>query len=459
MTKVRKNQLTVRLNELNIEKIAISSGFTKRSDSKISLLSFLQSFMESFMEGSFSLSSWASALGMLIGTTVTKQALQGKFHDRQTNTLKAVLQATLEQKVQTEVQKEAFSARKWALFAHFGRVLLEDSTCQKVHECLHEAFPTSSDGKGSVSATLRIQTIFELVSNTFVFFNLESYRDNDQKAARNVLGILKKGDLVIRDLGYLIIDVLRQVMDKEAYFLSLCKPGISVFDATTKEQILLVKYLRKISGNAVDMKVEFGAKDRLPVRLVALRLPDEVANEKRRKVRLNAHRTSNHSDEYYELLGWNIFITNVSTEIWSFEQISYAYRVRWRIETTYKCWKSVFNFKTFFTGRKMLLERVRICTYIILTLYAIIFDTMFTYFAAAVQAHHKTIKTHHKRTKNPTESPVLSMLKAGNLIKQFFYQLVHSADWSDLIPTFYKHGTYEERSDRPHFEYFTHNIF
>ena len=131
MTKVSKNQLTARLNELNIEKIAISSGFTKRSDSKISLLSFLQSFMESFMEGSFSLSGWASALSMLIGTTVTKQALQGKFHDRQTNTLKAVLQATLERKVQTEVQKEAFFTRKWALFAHFGRVLLEDKYVPK----------------------------------------------------------------------------------------------------------------------------------------------------------------------------------------------------------------------------------------------------------------------------------------------------------------------------------------
>ena len=78
MAKVSKNQLTERLNALDLEKTAKTTGFTKRSDSKISLQSFIESFMHSFMFGDFSLSDWASELSVQSGTNVTKQALHCK---------------------------------------------------------------------------------------------------------------------------------------------------------------------------------------------------------------------------------------------------------------------------------------------------------------------------------------------------------------------------------------------
>ena len=115
-----------------------------------------------------------------------------------TKAVKAVLQAALGQRFRQGIQYEAQAIRKWELFKHFSRVLIEDSTCQKVDANLHAVFPTTNDGKGSVAAMVRIQTIYELVQNCFLFFKVESYRNNDQSAAENLFSVAQKGDLILR---------------------------------------------------------------------------------------------------------------------------------------------------------------------------------------------------------------------------------------------------------------------
>jgi len=52
------------------------------------------------------------------------------------------------------------------------------------------------------------------------------------------------------------------------------------------------------------MPVLLGSKEKLPVRLVAQRLPEEQAQKKRQKARNDRNKKANHSQEYYALLGW-----------------------------------------------------------------------------------------------------------------------------------------------------------
>jgi hypothetical protein len=79
MAKVIKNLLIERLESLNLEKIAEETKFKQRSDSKIEFKAFLVGFMLSFMAKSYALSSWAMAISLFLGKTVTKQSLQEKF--------------------------------------------------------------------------------------------------------------------------------------------------------------------------------------------------------------------------------------------------------------------------------------------------------------------------------------------------------------------------------------------
>jgi hypothetical protein len=453
MAKIGKNLINERLNRLNLDDLAETHGFTKRKGSKISLVVFIQGFMSSFMKGLFALEDWAASIGLQTGISVTAQALQDKFYDRHINTVKATLERALTQQIQRSLRSEVQHLRRWAIFEPFKRVLLEDSTCQAVDASLHEHFKSASNGGDVPSATMRVQTIFDLVSNAFVQFTVQSYRDNDQKAASNILDVLAEGDLVIRDMGYWLLKALRSIMDKNAYFLSLCKPNTYIMDSVTGQQLNLLAHLRKRPHhNSVELEVLIGKEEQLPVRLVCLRLPDTVAAEKRRKARANATQKSNHSADYYELLGWDIFVTNVPTMLWSPKQISYAYRVRWRIETTYKCWKSVLNFKDFFVNHKMMAARARLSAYLILLLYAIVFDTVMTYFAHAVTEHHKTLKP----DATALETPALSMLKAAKIIRAYFDELLTADDWTPFSIIFYKHATYQTRTDRTHFEHFTY---
>jgi hypothetical protein len=66
---------------------------------------------------------------------------------------------------------------------------------------------------------------------------------------------------------------------------------------------------------SVGSQVELG-RQRLP----ALRLPDSVANARRHKARRNRDRRLNNNEECFQLLGWNIFITNVPHDAYALSE-------------------------------------------------------------------------------------------------------------------------------------------
>ncbi len=83
-----------------------------------------------------------------------------------------------------------------------------------------------------------------------------------------------------------------------------------------------------------------GKDKKLKVRLVAIKLSHEQAAQRKRKAKQDRDRRLNHSKGYYELLGYIIFITTVTEQIWNEQQVAAAYRVRWNIEIQFKSWKA-----------------------------------------------------------------------------------------------------------------------
>jgi hypothetical protein len=92
--------------------------------------------------------------------------------------------------------------------------------------------------------------------------------------------------------------------------------------------------------NRLDIRVLCGAKEQLQVRLVAIKLDEQQAAERIRKAKMDRDKRLNHSQDYYLLLGYVIFITNVNEDIWQAPQVAQAYRCRWNIEILFKSWKS-----------------------------------------------------------------------------------------------------------------------
>jgi len=69
-------------------------------------------------------------------------------------------------------------------------------------------------------------------------------------------------------------------------------------------------------------------------------VPDHIANQRRRKAKNNRDRRCKPSKESLQLLGWQIFITNVGRSIWDPLTVCKLYAIRWRIEIIFKAWKS-----------------------------------------------------------------------------------------------------------------------
>jgi len=91
----------------------------------------------------------------------------------------------------------------------------------------------------------------------------------------------------------------------------------------------------------LDMQILLGIKERVPCRILAVKVPDDVANERRRKMKKAAKdKGITLSERVLKLANWNVICTNIAPELLSVEEGFVLMRSRWQIELLYKLWKS-----------------------------------------------------------------------------------------------------------------------
>lgn len=314
-----------------LEEQARQTRFVKRRGRKLTALLFVQAALLLVGQRAVSLRGWAVLLGVLGNLSVSKQSVWERLGKEAVKFFERVLARVLAQR--------AKPVRCSGVLSAFERVWIQDSTCIRLPARLAKAFPGSSNQLGVRHGQLKIQATYELHQQRFARFSFSGFNRNDQAASGDVLGVLKAGDLVLRDLGYFVLEVLNEIANQDAFFLSRIRLDVPVFDPGTGQPINLLGRLRK--QHSLDLPVQVGAQ-RVKARLVAIRLPDAVAAERRRKARANRDRRCQPSRRYLTLLGWAIFVTNVPRNQMSPKQVAEVYGLRWQIETLFKTWKSHF---------------------------------------------------------------------------------------------------------------------
>lgn len=290
----------------------------------------------------------ALALSLLGSQSITKQAIAKKM-DRQCLEFVRCAVFAFTQRL------SAFDKlRKTEVFQSFRRVLIQDSTHLRVAPHLADRFPGPDNQRSKHRATLKIQVIYDLLEESFPYFGLSGFRRTDQTASADVLAVAQPGDLILRDLGYFSTSVFQKLLDRGVHFLSRLKHNVSIKDPQTIKTIELLAILRR--KGRFDQQVLLGSEHKVLVRLVALPVPEQVANERRRKAKTNRDKRCNPSSKHLELLGWNIFVTSVDSLIWDAETVLKIYRARWRIELIFKSWKSHFNLTKTPTGSAIQVE-------------------------------------------------------------------------------------------------------
>jgi hypothetical protein len=318
----------------SINKISKVSRYKKRNRGKVSARNLIIGFMMMVSKKMNTYENWAQEVSIGAKESVSKQAMEERMRPETTAMIKMVLEKELQKNLLTQARLKDQSQSK------FNSINIEDSTIFNLPEELSFAFP-GNVSKGKKKSQIKLHALYDLNQNNFQFIDLHSFTRNDQSLSAHVLKFIKPGDLLLRDMGFLVLDVLEQIDIQGAFFISRKKSQIKVFDTDTEQEIDLLKQLRK--KKFFDKIVLVGQKRKMKTRLVIIPLPLDQASEKRRKASKDRDRRSNHNKDYYELLGYSIFITNIPQSCCQTEEIKKLYGLRWRIEIIFKSWKSCFS--------------------------------------------------------------------------------------------------------------------
>ena len=324
-----------RLRRIPFTKLSKDSEFCKRKPKKIKPKEFLIAFFMMVLgSGNNSYNNWAAKIGLLTKKTISKQALWKRMNVRQILFLQKVLNETIKDKMKNRLSLETSGKLN-----QFKRVIIEDSTTIKLNDKLWKEYPGSSNQNKSKQAILKIQVAYNLLRGSFLRFDLRSYRNNDLSYSGKILELCNKGDLIIRDLGYFVMEIFKRITEQGANFVSRMKANVLVYSKEEDEKpIDLAKMLRK--RGQLDIDVFIGEKNRLPVRLIAIPIEASIAAERKRKAIAEADKRWILSKKNLYLLGWELFITNVKKDNLEAKDIAAVYFIRWRIEIIFKCWKS-----------------------------------------------------------------------------------------------------------------------
>jgi hypothetical protein len=102
-----------------------------------------------------------------------------------------------------------------------------------------------------------------------------------------VATVLPKGSLRIADLGYFKLLGLARLDRMGSYWLSRFQTKCGFWD-TDDQAWELEAFLAGQRGDRLDISIRLGLKERRPCRLLAARVPPEVAEGRRRKLRQRA---------------------------------------------------------------------------------------------------------------------------------------------------------------------------
>lgn len=424
--------------DLGIEELAWESKFYRSDPKKITATGLvfgfwnLQDGLSDTKEAANTLATWCLHTGMVEeGIAISKQALDNRLNERTVELAKLLLQAALNLKVKTHFREQKLGELK-GIYTKFNNILIQDSTMQKLPAHLSEQFP-SSHSHGKEAATLRLQAIYNFTEEHWVQFELGGFTDNDQSKAMMITKIAQKRDLILRDLGYFTLESLAYLI-KNQFVITSWDKKTNMYDPETDKKINLLSLFK--GKKTVDQIVLVGSKAKLSMRLVALKLPEHIAAERIRKAKADRHSRANHSAMYYELLKWDIFLTNVPKEMLSPKEIVKLYGLRWYIEILFKAWKSFSGFSTILSKQKMSTHRTLVSIYLMLT--------RFVYYMADIYQYVK------QKVAQKTDQ-FISILKFLDVCRKLADQILHiqeleELDW--LIPQFVRFATYDKRKDR-----------
>jgi len=316
----------------DVEIIARETKFVQRK-SNLNGQAFVQALTFGFLEkDDLSLNDLAQICAD-IGVEITAQGLDQRITAKTVAFLKRMFSRAMDT-FKNQIPLPLLILRQ------FNGIYLTDSSVIPLPDSMAEDYPGC--GGNGPRASMKVQLVFEFLLGNLTQVALRPGREPDQ-SYRDYIQAIPEGALSITDLGYFVLDAIKAIVyERKAYFLSrfLTRIGLLTPDG---DPFNLLERLQDRPREPVEFSVLLGkqAKHRLPCRLIALPVPQEVGDRRRQKALEKARRQKKGiRKEILALMDWTIFVTNVPAEMLSIQHIAILYPIRWQIELVFKLWKS-----------------------------------------------------------------------------------------------------------------------
>ena len=249
---------------------------------KMSVKQLVQSLVLGCLEkGKPSLSSWVDVASDL-GCEITKSSLDERLTGRLVMLLYEVLQSSMRHRV-------ARTALPKTKLDQFKRVILYDSTRISLSPIFKTLFKDTIKGQSS----LKIQLGYDYLNAQFSHLAIGSGVAPDQRD-EGLLELAEAETLICCDLGYFKQEKLRDLDQNDAHFILPLQSRVALYDCQTDQRVELWQVLKGDEGTYYQHDFKVGGRVKHPLRVIAFRLPQELAQKKRRHLRQRAKKVVTH---------------------------------------------------------------------------------------------------------------------------------------------------------------------
>jgi hypothetical protein len=310
-----------------------ASGFVQRQ-SKFDGAALAQTLVFSYLSDPHATTDDLAQTAATLGIAITGSGIV----QRCTEAAATCLQTVLGKAVQRVLAADPTTV---PVVARFSGVSVQDSTTIILPPDLAAVWRGCGGSTNHGDAALKLQIQLDLRTGHLAGLELQHGRDSDCQSATRTADVIADG-LYLADLGYYKLARFRAIADADAFWLSRGKAGTVLYDSHGQRWDEVTDLLeRSADGNVVDIPVKIGARERLPGRLVAVRAPQEVVDQRRRRLRKQARQKGKTvGKRRLAWCAWTVFITNVPADRLTVAEVLTLARARWQIELLIKLWKS-----------------------------------------------------------------------------------------------------------------------
>jgi len=307
---------------------ARTTGFVQRR-SKLGGAAFVQALVFGWLANPHASIAALAQAAAVAGVVISPQGLDQRCGEAAAAFLEEVLSAA----VQAVIAAEPVAI---PLLQRFSAVVLLDCSTLVLPDALGLWWPGCGGSSARhTQAALKLGVRFDLCSGALRGPLLTDGRTHESTTPIQNAP-LPAGALRLADLGFFDLAVLAQLGAADGYWLSRLHFTTAVYDAAGRRwEVLDLLAAQGIS--MVDLPVTLGAQQRLAARLLAVRVPQEVADQRRRRLRATARdRGRSPSAALLAWCDWTLLVTNVPPDLLSLREALVLIRARWQVELLFK---------------------------------------------------------------------------------------------------------------------------